>query len=223
MTMKKILARYLIFTVGLYLLSLGIVLIIRSALGTTPISSLNYVVSLNTSLSLGTCTFIQNLFLIAAQFWLIRGNSSRKKIFEILMQLPFSFVFGVFIDFNMYLCNNITPNSYITSIILLLIGCVVQSTAVVLEVKPNVVMMSAEGFVKYSADRYNKEFGKIKRKFDIFLVVLAVLASLVMSKHIQGVREGTVIAALITGTIVTFISQKLLTRRNFNKIRNIAR
>ncbi|WP_434504353.1 YczE/YyaS/YitT family protein [Prevotella sp.] len=221
--MKKILARYLIFTVGLYLLSLGIVLIIRSALGTTPISSLNYVVSLNTSLSLGTCTFIQNLFLIAAQFWLIRGNSSRKKIFEILMQLPFSFVFGVFIDFNMYLCNNITPNSYITSIILLLIGCVVQSTAVVLEVKPNVVMMSAEGFVKYSADRYNKEFGKIKRKFDIFLVVLAVLASLVMSKHIQGVREGTVIAALITGTIVTFISQKLLTRRNFNKIRNIAR
>lgn len=221
--MKKILARYLIFTVGLYLLSLGIVLIIRSALGTTPISSLNYVVSLNTSLSLGTCTFIQNLFLIATQFWLIRGNSSRKKIFEILMQLPFSFVFGVFIDFNMYLCNNITPNSYITSIILLLIGCVVQSTAVVLEVKPNVVMMSAEGFVKYSADRYNKEFGKIKRKFDIFLVVLAVLASLVMSKHIQGVREGTVIAALITGTIVTFISQKLLTRRNFNKIRNIVR
>lgn len=221
--MKKILARYLIFTVGLYLLSLGIVLIIRSALGTTPISSLNYVVSINTSLSLGTCTFIQNLFLIAAQFWLIRGNSSRKKIFEILMQLPFSFVFGVFIDFNMYLCNNITPNSYIASIILLLIGCVVQSTAVVLEVKPNVVMMSAEGFVKYASDRYDKEFGKIKRKFDIFLVVLAVLASLMMSKHIQGVREGTVIAALITGTIVTFISQKLLTRGNFNKIRNIAR
>ena len=221
--MKKILARYLIFTVGLYLLSLGIVLIIRSALGTTPISSLNYVVSINTSLSLGTCTFIQNVFLIVAQFWLIRGNSSRKKIFEILMQLPFSFVFGVFIDFNMYLCNNITPNSYIASIILLLIGCVVQSTAVVLEVKPNVVMMSAEGFVKYASDRYDKEFGKIKRKFDIFLVVLAVLASLVMSKHMQGVREGTVIAALITGTIVTFISQKLLTRRNFNRIRNIAR
>lgn len=221
--MKKILARYLIFTVGLYLLSLGIVLIIRSALGTTPISSLNYVVSINTSLSLGTCTFIQNVFLIVAQFWLIRGNSSRKKIFEILMQLPFSFVFGVFIDFNMYLCNNITPNSYIASIILLLIGCVVQSTAVVLEVKPNVVMMSAEGFVKYASDRYDKEFGKIKRKFDIFLVVLAVSASLMMSKHIQGVREGTVIAALITGTIVTFISQKLLTRRNFNKIRNIAR
>ncbi|HRN16492.1 MAG TPA: hypothetical protein PLF38_05495 [Xylanibacter oryzae] len=52
--MKKILARYLIFTVGLYLLSLDIVLIIRSALGATPISSVNYVLSINTALSLGT-------------------------------------------------------------------------------------------------------------------------------------------------------------------------
>lgn len=219
--MKKIFARYFIFTIGLYLLSLGIVLIIRSALGTTPISSLNYVLSLNTSLSLGTCTFMLNMILIAGQFWLIRGMYSRKKVIEILLQLPFSFVFGAFIDCNMYLCNGITPNSYFASILLLLVGCVIQATAVVLEVKPNVVMMSAEAFVKYASDRYDKEFGKIKRKFDIALVVLAVLTSLVMSKHIEGVREGTVIAALITGTIVTFISQKLLTRRNYDRIRNI--
>ena len=77
--MKKILARYPIFTVGLYLLSLGIVLIIRSALGTTPISSLNYVLSLNTALSLGTCTFILNIFLIAGQFWLILRNVFKKE------------------------------------------------------------------------------------------------------------------------------------------------
>lgn len=219
--MKKIFARYFIFAVGLYLLSLGIVLIIRSALGTTPISSLNYVLSLNTSLSLGTCTFMLNMILIAGQFWLTRGMYSRKKVIEILLQLPFSFVFGAFIDCNMYLCNGITPNSYFASIMLLLVGCVVQATAVVLEIKPNVVMMSAEAFVKYASDRYGKEFGKIKRKFDIVLVVLAVLTSLAMSKHIQGVREGTVISALITGTIVTFISQKLLTQRNYERIRNI--
>ena len=218
--MKKILARYPIFTVGLYLLSLGIVLIIRSALGTTPISSLNYVLSLNTALSLGTCTFILNIFLIAGQFWLIRGMSSKKKILEIILQLPFSFVFCAFIDCNMYLCHNITPNSYFASIVLLLIGCLIQSTAVVLEVKSNVVMMSAEGFVKYASDRYDKEFGNIKRKFDIVLVILAVVISLIMSKHIQGVREGTVIAALITGTAVTFISKKLLTRRYYYRIRN---
>lgn len=219
--MKKILARYIVFTTGLYLLSLGIVLIIRSALGSTPISSINYVLSLNTPLSLGTCTFILNIFLIVGQFWLIRGMSSTKKILEILLQLPFSFVFCAFIDSNMYLCHNITPHSYLGSIVLLLIGCLIQSTGVVLEVKPNVVMMSAEGFVKYASDRYNKEFGNLKRKFDLVLVLLAVMISLAMSNHIQGVREGTVIAALLTGTTVTFISQNLLTRRNYYRIRNL--
>ncbi|WP_036876852.1 YczE/YyaS/YitT family protein [Xylanibacter oryzae] len=218
--MKKILARYLIFTAGLYLLSLGIVLIIRSALGTTPISSVNYVLSINTALSLGTCTFILNIFLIAGQFWLIRGMSSRKKIVEILLQLPFSFVFCAFIDSNMYFSSSIIPPNYFASIFLLLIGCLIQATGVVLEVKPNVVMMSAEGFVKYASDRYNKEFGNLKRKFDIALVILAVIISLVMSKHIEGVREGTIVAALITGTIVTFISRKLLTRHNYYRIRN---
>ncbi len=45
--MKEIFKRYLVFVIGLYFLAAGIVLIIRSALGTTPISSINYVLSLN--------------------------------------------------------------------------------------------------------------------------------------------------------------------------------
>lgn len=87
--MKELLKKYLIFVIGLYFLAAGIVLIIRSALGTTPISSVNYVLSLNSSLSLGTCTFIINILLIIGQFWLIRNNKSKRDIIEILLQLPF--------------------------------------------------------------------------------------------------------------------------------------
>ena len=50
--------RYLVFVAGLYFLAAGVVLIVRSALGTTPISSVNYVMSLNTPLTHGTCTII---------------------------------------------------------------------------------------------------------------------------------------------------------------------
>ena len=64
--MKKLLEKYLLFIIGLYFLATGIVLILRSTLGTTPISSINYVLSLNTSFSLGTWTFLINLLLIAA-------------------------------------------------------------------------------------------------------------------------------------------------------------
>ena len=67
MELKTILKRYPVFILGLYFLSLGIVLIVRSALGTTPISSINYVLSINSALSLGTWTFLFNLLLIAGQ------------------------------------------------------------------------------------------------------------------------------------------------------------
>jgi hypothetical protein len=72
--------------------------------------------------------------------------------------------------------------------------------------------MSAEGFVKYAARRYNREFGKLKVVFDISLVICAAVVSLLFSGKIEGVREGTLIAALITGTMVTFMSRRIFTR-----------
>lgn len=172
MELKTILKRYPVFILGLYFLSLGIVLIVRSALGTTPISSINYVLSINSALSLGTWTFLFNLLLIAGQFWLIRDRYSRRDILEILLQIPFSFLFAAFIDFNMMFTGQLHPGSYGLSVALLLTGCVVQSIGVVLEIKPRVAMMSAEAFVKYASQRYNREFGKFKVCFDVTLVTL---------------------------------------------------
>ena len=116
--MKKLLEKYLLFIIGLYFLATGIVLILRSTLGTTPISSINYVLSLNTSFSLGTWTFLINLLLIAGQFWFVRDCLNRRDTIEILLQIPFSFLFGLFIDLNMNLTAAIQPTHYITAIIL---------------------------------------------------------------------------------------------------------
>lgn len=218
MGMKDVCKRYLVFIIGLYFLAAGIVLIIRSALGTTPISSVNYVLSLNSPLSLGTCTFLINMVLILGQFWLIRKDKTRQDIIEILLQLPFSFIFSAFIDFNMTITNSLHPESYGMSIALLLTGCMVQSIGVVLELKPKVAMMSAEAFVKYASRRYNKEFGKFKVYFDVTLVTFAVLLSLLLSQCIEGVREGSLIAACITGYIVSFLNQKIMTRKTLYKL-----
>ena len=76
--------RYIIYVAGLFLLSLGVVLIVRSALGTTPISSINYVVSINTPLSLGTCTFAINMLLILGQFLILGHRCTRVDAVEIL-------------------------------------------------------------------------------------------------------------------------------------------
>ncbi len=210
---KTIILRYLTFIAGLYFLSLGIVLIVASTLGTTPISSVNYVVTLHTPITLGTATFLINVLLIAGQFWLIRsGLGTRKDRIEILLQLPFSLVFSIFIDINMAFIGSIEPTSYPMALAMLGAGCLSQATGVVLELKPNVAIMSAEGFVKYAARRYNKDFGRLKVIFDVVLVSSALLLGIACSGHIEGVREGTVIAALSTGFIVSFLSRHVFTR-----------
>lgn len=218
MELKEVLRRYLVFVLGLYFLSAGIVLIVHSTLGTTPILSVNYVLSLNTPLTLGTCTFIINMVLIAGQFWLVREHRSRQDVVEILLQIPFSFIFSAFIDANMVLTSDLHPSGYAMSMVVLLIGCIVQSIGVVLELKPRVAMMSAEAFVKYASQRYNKEFGQFKVYFDVALVTLAVLLSLAFRQSIEGVREGSLIAACITGYIVSFLNQKIMTRKTLYRL-----
>lgn len=208
--MKNLILRYSVFTLGLYVLTFGVVLIIHSALGTSPISSFTYVLSVNTSLTLGTITFFFNMTLIASQFWLIRGGvGNRHDRMEILMQIPFSLLFSLFLDVNMYLTSSISPTSYILSIMLLVSGCIIQALGVVIELKPNVVTMSAEGFVKYACKRYNKDFGRSKVVFDSSLVVLALATSWLMSRSIIGVREGTVMAAILVGLFVSIINANL--------------
>lgn len=215
---KKYITKYLIFIVGLYFLAAGIVLILRSSLGTTPISSVNYVLSRNTPITLGTWTFLVNLLLIMGQFWFIRDRMTRRDTVEILLQVPFSLLFGAFIDFNMALTETLHPTHYAMAIVLLLAGCLIQSVGVVLEIKPRVVMMSAEGFVNYATRRYNKDFGKLKVGFDISLVTIAALISVLFSQRIEGVREGTLIAACSTGYIVSFLNRRIITRAMLHRV-----
>ena len=219
MEKESLIKRYLVFIAGLYFLAMGISLIVHSSLGTTPISSMNYVLSINTSLSLGTWTFIVNLLMIIIQLWLASGKyGTRKDTIEILLQIPFSFIFSAFIDLNMILIRNLVPSNYGMAVGILLAGCIIQSIGVVLEIKPKAAMMSAEGLVKYIARRCNKKFGNVKVYVDITLVSLAILISLAFTMRIEGVREGSVIAAGITGYIVNFLNYKVMTRKTLYRI-----
>lgn len=82
--------RYLIFLVGLFISSLGVSLVTKANLGTSPISSIPYVLSLNFSLTLGNFTIIFSLFLIALQLLILRNDFK----LEHLLQIPISILFG---------------------------------------------------------------------------------------------------------------------------------
>lgn len=209
--MRKSVLKYLTVILGFYILSLGVVLFVKSSLGVTPISCVNYVLSLHTPLSLGTATFVFNILLILIELVLVRGIGTRRDRVEILLQVPFSALLGAFMDINMHLLEPVEVNSYLMAVALLVAGCVTQALGVVLELKPNVAIMSAEGVVKYSARRWGRDFGRMKVAFDVTLVTIAAMMSFSLAGHVEGLREGTVVAAVCTGFIVSAMIRYIFT------------
>ena len=149
------LKRYILFLIGLFINSLGVSLVTKANLGTSPISSIPYVLSLNFPLTLGNFIIIFSLLLIILQIIILRKNFKLENI----LQIPVSIVFGYFIDFTMYLLVWINPQNYFIKLIALLIGCIVLGFGVYIEVLADVVMLPGEAFVRAIVQTWNTNFG----------------------------------------------------------------
>lgn len=199
------LKRYLIFLVGLFVNSLGVSLITKANLGTSPISSIPYVLSLNFPFTLGNFTIFFSIFLIALQLIILRKNFK----LEHILQIPVSIIFGYFIDLTMILFSWVNPEAYIMKIVYLLIGCLILGVGVYMEVLADVVMLPGESFVRAIVLTWKTNFGTTKICFDVSMSVIAAVLSFVFAGRLDGVREGTVIAALLVGFIARLIGKKL--------------
>ena len=199
------LKRYLIFLVGLFVNSLGVSLITKANLGTSPISSIPYILSLNFPFTLGNFTIFFSIFLIVLQLIILRKNFK----LEHILQIPVSIIFGYFIDLTMILFSWVNPEAYIMKIVYLLIGCLILGVGVYMEVLADVVMLPGESFVRAIVLTWKTNFGTTKICFDVSMSVIAAVLSFVFAGSLAGVREGTVIAALLVGFIARLIGKKL--------------
>ena len=123
------LKRYIIFIIGLFINSLGVSLMTKASLGTSPISSIPYVLSLKFPPTLGNFTIIFSILLILLQILILRKNFK----IENILQIPVSIAFGYFIDLTMYLFFWVNPGNYAMKLAALLAGCIVLGFGVYLE------------------------------------------------------------------------------------------
>ena len=200
--MEKV-KRYVIFLIGLFVNSFGVSFITKASLGTSPISSIPYVLSLNFKFTLGDFTIAFSLILIALQLFILQKDFK----LEHWLQIPISFIFGYFIDFTMILLRGLNPENFIMKIVSLLVGCVILGIGVYMEVFANVAMLPGESFVRAVASTWNFEFGIVKICFDVSMAVIAAIMSFIFAHKLLGVREGTIIAALLVGYIARKIGK----------------
>ena len=202
--MNKTILRYFYFLLGLFINSLGIAFITKSALGTSQISSVPYVLSLYfTNMSFGMTTFIFNMIFIIIQIIILKKDFQPIQFLQILANI----IFSSFIDLGMYMMNWFQPDTLLIRLLSLLIGCIILAIGISIEVAPNVIMVPGEGIVKAISDVTQKDFGMVKICFDITLIIIASLCSFFFFHSLQGVGLGTVVSALTVGKFVSLVNE----------------
>ena len=177
----------------------------RSQFRTSPISSLPYVTSLLTPLSVGNTTIIMHCVFILIQILILR---KRYELVQ-LMQLPVAFLFGYLTDFAVWALDKVTYKTYWQQWLLCIIGILLVAIGVSFEVTANVVTLAGEGVVLAICKVCPVKFGYMKVGFDVTLVVISCILSLVFLGGLHGVREGTIAAAIFVGLIAKEINRPL--------------
>ncbi len=194
---SKIAIRYLIFITGLFLMGMAISLTAKSNLGTTPIFSVPFLISLITPLSIGTLVFLLTLSFVILEFILLKGKFNKEQYMQLLL-CP---IFGFFVDTGMYVFRFVNPSDYLSKVVVLVIACFLLAFGIYIQIIANVVINPAEGLVKIISDKSGMKFGNVKILFDSTLLLIAVIISLSAFGKIISVREGTFVVAIATGSI----------------------
>lgn len=198
--------RYLTFLVGIFVMSVGIAMTVHSKIGTTPISSIPLLMSHVTAFTLGQYTVAINVVLLIAQI-IILGRR-----FEPIqyLQLPAAFVFGAFCDLSVWLLRDLQPpDVYPWQLLYSAVGSLVLGVGVWLQVTPRVLMLAGDGISAAVSQVTGREFGTVKIVIDSILVTIAAVLSLILLSALYGVREGTVLSAVLVGWVVRHLQRRV--------------
>jgi uncharacterized protein len=196
--------RYILLIIAVMIQSAGIALVVKSLLGTSPISSVPYVLSLISPFTFGQTTFAVNMVFVVFELLMLKRNFPA----VFWLQIPVTIVFGLCIDFFMALFT-IVPEAYPLKIALCIVGTALVALGVAGQGVADVLMLAGEGAVYTFAHKFHIDFGKVKVGNDVSLVIIAAIVSMASLGTIEGIREGTLISALLTGVFARFFLRHL--------------
>lgn len=189
---------YILSVIAIILMMAGTALITVSQLGTPPVSSPIYAMTLIGGLSFGGWTFVLNLIFVVAQWLMLRQDFPARY----WLQLPALILASFALDGWMYLFSSLPTTHYLAQLGYVFIGLVVLGFGVAILATADAVFLPGEGFVATVSMLRKKPFHRVKLVFDIACVAIAVVLSAVWVGHFEAAREATIISALTLGPIV---------------------
>ena len=196
----EIIKRYALFLIGLFIASMGVAFSTKAGLGTSPVASVPYSVSLVSKLlSFGGWLNLLSVIQIITQVAVLKGKCNYA---EIAVQTVLAFVYGYLTDLSVWLLGGITVTGYPMQFLFMLAGCVILALGIWIQFKGGVAMLPGEAMNRAISKVTGKRYENIKIFFDILYIALSAVICFVFLGKLEGVREGSIIAALAVGSII---------------------
>lgn len=196
----EIIGRYALFIVGLFIAALGVAFSTKAGLGTSPVASVPYSVFLMSPLlSFGGWLNLWSVIQITIQVILLRRNC---KPVEIAIQTVLAFAYGYMTNFSVSLISGLVVDSYVKQFACMIFSCFILGFGIWLQFKGGVAMLPGEAMNRAISFVTGKKYENIKILFDVLYIAVSVILGLVFLGGFKGVREGSIIAAVLIGNII---------------------
>ena len=197
---KTVVKNYILFLIGLFIASMGVAFSTKAGLGTSPVASVPYSISLiNQMLTFGGWLNLMSVMQILVQIAVQKGKCNYS---EIAIQTVLAFVYGYLTNFSCWLIKDITVTTYPMQFGFMLLGCIILAFGIWVQVKGGVAMLPGEAMNRAISTVTGKRYENIKIFFDIFYIAVSAIMCFVFIGSLKGVREGSIIAALAVGNII---------------------
>jgi len=195
--------RVLLYVFALFLISLGVVFNVNAYLGVSPIAVLPFTTSLIFGLTLGTAAFLVFSLFALAQVLILRREFQWIQLSQVLV----SRLVGYFVDFLNMLLGDFRIPGYGGQLLMLAIGIVLVASGVALHMKARLVTLPPAALVAAIAKKLRSQFHKVKVVVDCSFVAAAAALSFLFLGSVVGIREGTVISAILMGRLIPYINR----------------
>lgn len=196
---RTLLNRLVCYFIGLFIMTAGIAISVKSNLGVSPVSSIPYTLTRCWGIEMGKATILFHCVLVLLQVLILRRNFKLKSLF----QIPVGIVFGYFTT----LCNYLmtfapTPENIIIRICMVLISVVLVAIGIFFYLPANIMPLAGEGVMQAVSDVTKIAFPKVKVSFDITMVIISLITCLIILHDLGSVGLGTIIAAVLVGVVL---------------------
>ncbi len=197
--------RLTIYIVGMTILAVGLTLTAQSGLGTSPLTSIAFVLGEALHIRFSDATLIMFSLFVVVQIALEKQKTTGN-IIRLLLQIPLSILFTRVMGLVQRLVS-LADAGIPLRVIVLLLAIILTGIGAAMTLQANLIPNPGDGIVKALSVSAGKPLGRVKNIFDIANVGTAALLSFLLLGRLVGVGVGSVLAMLGVGRVIALFNK----------------